>query len=87
VYVAESDDEAMALMEGLENKVDLALIDVSLARAGGSILERLRRANARVKTMIIASGHRLRRAASISGEPSAAHEAIARAIRTALDGA
>lgn len=88
VYVAESDDEAMALMQGLENEVDLALIDVSLARAGGSILERLRRANARVKTMIIASGHRLRRAASISGdEPTAAHEAIARAIRTALDGA
>jgi two-component system cell cycle sensor histidine kinase/response regulator CckA len=88
VYVAESGDEAMALMEGLENEVDLALIDVSLAPAGGSILERLRRANARVKTMIIASGHRLRRAASISSEePKAAHEAIARAIRTALDGA
>jgi signal transduction histidine kinase len=87
VYVAESDDEALALMEGLANKVDLALIDVSLARAGGGVLERLRRANARLKTMIIASGHRLRRAASLSGGPAAAHEAIARAIRTALDGA
>lgn len=86
VYVAESDDEALALMEGLANKVDLALIDVSLARTGVNVLERLRRANARLKTMIIASGHRLRRAATLSGEPAAAHEAIARAIRSALDG-
>jgi two-component system, cell cycle sensor histidine kinase and response regulator CckA len=87
VYVAESDDEALALMQGLENEVDLALIDVTLAHGGNNILDRLRRANTRLKTMIIASGHRLRRAAAIStSEPSAAHEAIARAIRSALDG-
>jgi signal transduction histidine kinase len=85
VYVAESDEEALALMESLANDVDLALIDVSLARTHAGILERLRQVNTRLKTMIIASGHRLRRTAEAA--PGAAHEAVARAIRAALDGA
>jgi two-component system, cell cycle sensor histidine kinase and response regulator CckA len=86
VFVAESDDEALAMMEGLANAVDLALIDVSLARAGRGVLERLRKLNTRLKTMIVASGHRLRRASCVDGQPTAAHETIARAIRAALDG-
>jgi signal transduction histidine kinase len=85
VYVAETDDEAVALMEGLASAVDLALIDVSMARAGGGVLERLRKLNTRLKTMIVASGHRLRRASHIEGPATAAHEAVARAIRSVLD--